>query len=212
MDSKQRKEFWDTLCSLEGNDIQNDSKLLMNKVVFPHYLYRYRDVTFNNLEALRTNPPYFSSANYYDDPFDTFLHIDIEKIRAEFETNLSCEENICRLANAMKSIIENCNVQPPAEFVSLESSPQNLKKLYQMKWIPDGIILGLRMSQTEESLVISLAKQAGIKKYINLSLIKIINLMCISYMKNTHSLDRTKTVGLGLGLSKACINLQTDVK
>ncbi len=46
MDSKQRKDFWDTLCSLEGYDIQNDSKLLMNKVVFPHYLYRYRDVTF----------------------------------------------------------------------------------------------------------------------------------------------------------------------
>ena len=131
MDSKQRKDFWDTLCSLEGYDIQNDSKLLMNKVVFPHYLYRYRDVTFNNLEALRTNRLYFSSANYYDDPFDTFLHIDIEKIRAEFETNFSCEENICRLASAMKSIIENCNVQPPAEFVSLVSNPQNLKKLYQ---------------------------------------------------------------------------------
>ncbi len=74
MDSKQRKEFWDTLCSLEGSDIQNDSNLMMNKIVFPHYLYRYRDVTFNNLAALKTNHLYFSSANYYDDPFDTFLH------------------------------------------------------------------------------------------------------------------------------------------
>lgn len=55
MDSKQRKEFGDTLCSLESNNIQNDIKLLMNKVVFPRYLYRYRDVTFNNMEALRTN-------------------------------------------------------------------------------------------------------------------------------------------------------------
>ena len=33
-----------------------------------------------------------------------------------------------------------------------------------MEWIPDGIILGLRMSQAEENLVMSLAKQAGIKK------------------------------------------------
>lgn len=33
-----------------------------------------------------------------------------------------------------------------------------------LEWIPDGIILGLKMSQTEENLVISLAKQAGIKK------------------------------------------------
>lgn len=53
----------------------------MNKVVFPPYLYIYRDVTFNNLEALRTNHLYFSSANYYDDPFDTFLHIDNESNR-----------------------------------------------------------------------------------------------------------------------------------
>ena len=37
MDSKQRKEFWDTLCSFEDNNIQNDRKLLMNKVVFPRY-------------------------------------------------------------------------------------------------------------------------------------------------------------------------------
>ena len=131
MDNKQRKEFWDTLCSLEGNDIQNDSKLLMKKIVFPHHLYRYRDVTFDNLEALRTNLLYFSSANYYDDPFDTFLHIDIEKIRAEFETNFASEENICRLANTMKSTIENCTVQPPAEFVSLVSNPQKLKESHQ---------------------------------------------------------------------------------
>lgn len=59
MDSKQRKEFGNTPCSLDGNNIQNDSKLLMNKVVFPHYLYRYRNVTFNNLEALKTNHFYF---------------------------------------------------------------------------------------------------------------------------------------------------------
>ena len=106
MDNKQRKDFWDTLCSLEGNDIQNDSKLLMNKIIFPHYLYRYRDVTFDSLDALRTNFLYFSSANYYDDPFDTFLHIDIETIRSEFESNFTCEENISRLASAFKSILD----------------------------------------------------------------------------------------------------------
>lgn len=131
MDNKQRKEFWDTLCSLEGNDIQNDKKLLRNKIIFPRYLYRYRDVTFNNLEALRTNYLYFSSANYYDDPFDTFLHIDIEKIRAEFESNFSNEENICRLANAMKSSTKNCTEQLPTESIELVTNPQKLKELYQ---------------------------------------------------------------------------------
>ena len=54
MDNKQRKEFWDTLCSLEGNDIQNDKKLLRNKIIFPRYLYRYRDVTENSLSPQRS--------------------------------------------------------------------------------------------------------------------------------------------------------------
>lgn len=131
MDNNQRKDFWNTLCSLDGNDIQNDRKLLKNKIIFPHYLYRYRDVNFNNLESLRTNLLYFSSANYYDDPFDTFLHIDIEKIRAEFESNFASEENICHLANTMKSAIENCTVQPSTEFSSSVSNPQRLKELHQ---------------------------------------------------------------------------------
>lgn len=45
-------------------------------------------------------------------------------------------------------MITSCQMNPPI----------------MMEWIPDGIILGLRMNQTEENLVISLAKQAGIKK------------------------------------------------
>ena len=48
--------------------------------------FRYRPVNLNSLEALRTNRLYFSSANYYDDPFDTFLHIDIDSIHQEFLT------------------------------------------------------------------------------------------------------------------------------
>ena len=44
-------------------------------------------------------------------------------------------------------MITNCQMKPPI----------------MMEWIPHGIILGLRMSQSEENLVISLARQAGIK-------------------------------------------------
>ena len=40
-----------------------------------------------------------------------------------------------------------------------------------MEWIPNGIILGLRMGAAEENLVVSMAKEAGIKNiyksYIN---------------------------------------------
>lgn len=130
MDNMQRKEFWDTLCSLDGRDIQNDRKRLAEKIFLPRYLYRYRNVTFNNLDALRTNHLYFSLANYYDDPFDTFLHIDIEKIRSEFESNFS-EEGLVRLAHAMKDITDKSNTNFPEEFIAVVSDPQKLKELHQ---------------------------------------------------------------------------------
>lgn len=45
-------------------------------------------------------------------------------------------------------MITGCNMKPPV----------------MMEWIPSGIILGLRMSEAEENLVVSMAKEAGIKK------------------------------------------------
>lgn len=45
--------------------------------MFPKYLYRYRPASLKAIEALRTNRLYFSTANYYDDPFDTFINIDL---------------------------------------------------------------------------------------------------------------------------------------
>ena len=38
-----------------------------------------------------------------------------------------------------------------------------MKAPVMMEWIPSGIILGLRMGVKEENLVISMAREAGIK-------------------------------------------------
>ena len=80
MDSQEREKFWNTLCSLKGADTQKDCEALRASIQYPKFLYRYRPVTTNSLNALRTNKLYFSKANYYDDPFDTFLHINIAAI------------------------------------------------------------------------------------------------------------------------------------
>lgn len=77
MDHNDREQFWKTLCSLPGNDIVAEREQLFKSIKYPKLLFRYRPVSTKSLEALRTNKLYFSSANYYDDPFDTFLHIDI---------------------------------------------------------------------------------------------------------------------------------------
>ena len=41
--------------------------------------------------------------------------------------------------------------------------PCQMKPPVMMEWIPSGIILGLRMDPAEENLVISMAREAGIK-------------------------------------------------
>lgn len=105
MNAQEREVFWKTLCTLPGVDPEQDAEKLINTVKFPKFLFRYRSVTLRSLEALRTNKLYFSSANYYDDPFDTFLHIDIESIRQEFLTAFQTRESTEAVTEGVKDII-----------------------------------------------------------------------------------------------------------
>ena len=105
MDSQEREVFWKTLCSLSGTDLEQDIGRLMTSIRLPKLLFRYRPVSFSSLEALRTNKLYFSSANYYDDPFDTFLHIDIEAIKQEFLSAFETPESTEKVAEGVKMIL-----------------------------------------------------------------------------------------------------------
>ena len=85
MDCKQRNEFWEKLLSLIGKD-KNADQIELNKTIsILRYLYRYRPVNMKSLDALRTNKLYFSTANYYDDPFDTFIHVDLADLQKAME-------------------------------------------------------------------------------------------------------------------------------
>lgn len=130
MNGIQRKEFWETLCAVDGKNIQEDRKRLMEKMIMPKYLFRYRDVNTNTLEALRTNHLYFSSANYFDDPFDTFLHIDLEQIQREFESNFAEEKDVLHLAEAMKCLVASEGIKAPNGFAEIVTEPQKLKEIY----------------------------------------------------------------------------------
>ena len=92
MDQQERKQFWDVLCSLKGFDIQSESEKLKNAITIPRHLYRYRAVSLSTIDALQQKRMFFSNANYYDDPFDTLLHIDFAKIRDEGKRFLSSEK------------------------------------------------------------------------------------------------------------------------
>lgn len=75
MNDLERENFWNTLCSLDGKNIEDDINKLNATIIYPQKLYRYRPVTTSTLEALNSNKLYFSTANYYDDPFDTFINV-----------------------------------------------------------------------------------------------------------------------------------------
>ena len=84
MNNEERKIFWDTLCTTHGNSPEEISRLC-DAVNRPKYLCRYRSVNENSLLQLQENKLYYSSADYYDDPFDTFIHVDFSRIRAQYE-------------------------------------------------------------------------------------------------------------------------------
>lgn len=103
MNSQERELFWQTLVSLPGEDMQVEIQQLCNTIKLPKFLYRYRPVNMKSLEALRTNRLYFSSANYYDDPFDTFLHINIEAIKSEYLIAFQTRDSTEQVVEGMKS-------------------------------------------------------------------------------------------------------------
>ena len=132
MSHDEMQDYWKTLCSFTGEDIPNEVNQLMAKRRYPRFLYKYRAVNNNNLDALRSNKLFFSKASSYDDPFDTFLHIDVEKIRQEFDSNYRSPEALAALVNGMKETFQN---QPgiPQEFNSTSYECRRVKKVI-CKW------------------------------------------------------------------------------
>ena len=117
MNLQEREIFWKTLCSLPGKDTITEREQLFKSIKYPKLLFRYRSVNAKSLEALRTNKLYFSSANYYDDPFDTFLHIDIEAIRNEYLSAFQTPESTSAVVNGVKSLLGGIlNEEQAAQF------------------------------------------------------------------------------------------------
>lgn len=131
MNDAERQVFWTTLCSLTGENPQKEVQKLAEKIHYPRFLYRYRAVNNNNLEALRVNKLFFSKASNYDDPFDTFLHIDIDRIRQEFESNFKSNENVITLADAMKKMFQTVPNNIPEEYIEKMTTPGGLENIYE---------------------------------------------------------------------------------
>ena len=121
MNLQERELFWQTLCSLKGENLQEDVQQLIGTIKTPKYLYRYRSVSMNTLEALRTNRLYFSTANYYDDPFDTFLHIDIEVIKAAYLKSFNTRESAEAVVEGLKSVFAKVLTEKQLKQLTVEN-------------------------------------------------------------------------------------------
>ena len=126
MTDKEREEFWRTLCSLQGIDIAAESEQLRQTIKLPKFLYRYRPVNSKSLDALRTNKLYFSTANYYDDPFDTFLNIDIDAIKNALSSAFQTPEDIATIVNVFKSLLDGALTEEQKGQITVE----NITKLF----------------------------------------------------------------------------------
>lgn len=121
MNAQERKVFWETLCSLPGDNIEQEANKLISTIKLPKYLFRYRSVSLSSLEALRTNMLHFSSANYYDDPFDTFLHIDVDAIRQEFLSAFKTRESTETVVEEVKKLLNDLLTEERRAFFTVDN-------------------------------------------------------------------------------------------
>ena len=84
MDNNERKKFWDVLKNLHNNDEASIS-MLTEASKRPETLCRFRPVNEHSLQQLQENKLFFSSANHYDDPFDTYFYIDVDQMVPVYE-------------------------------------------------------------------------------------------------------------------------------
>lgn len=120
MNNKERKVFWDTLCSLQGIDLVKEGQTLRQTIKMPKHLYRFRPVTINSLESLRTNTMYFSTADYYDDPFDSYSYIDWDYVSKQLQ---DAYNDTTKLQTMAKSIQETFNIPADNIITAIKNTP-----------------------------------------------------------------------------------------
>lgn len=135
MSHDEMEEYWKTLCSFKGEDIPAEINILNSKIKQPRYLYKYRAVNNNNLDALRSNKLFFSKASSYDDPFDTFLHIDKTKIFKQISDKLNSIESLSPLINEIKQTFQNQSAIPQDYFKQV-TNINGLKQLFNNNITP----------------------------------------------------------------------------
>ncbi|MCR5324848.1 MAG: DUF2971 domain-containing protein [Lachnospiraceae bacterium] len=126
MNSIERKKFWDALCNIYDNTYEHIQGLVAT-INTPEYLCRFRTVSESTLLQLQENKLYYSSADYYDDPFDTFIHVDYASIKAMYNSikNLLDSENP-NFINGLKGLENLIGISAEQMLNNLEEHSWNI--------------------------------------------------------------------------------------
>ena len=106
MSNQERQAFWDLLNSFDGKNPVEEKEKLTNSIKYPRYLYRFRTVSNSSLDALRSNKMLFSRADYFDDPFDSFLHIDADRVFGELNSLLTDKSRLEAVVRQLSTTLQ----------------------------------------------------------------------------------------------------------
>ena len=84
MNQDERKKFWDVLLTMHDAAPEHIQQL-QKTIIIPNTLCRFRAVNENSLVQLQENKLYFSTSDYYDDPFDTYFYLDYDAIDRQID-------------------------------------------------------------------------------------------------------------------------------
>ena len=119
MDANGRKAFWNALLNAKLDNPQS-MEALRQAATPPRLLCRFLPVSENSLLQLQENKLYYSSADYYDDPFDTYFYIDLTNLKRFVETLKQM------LAGKNETVMKGLEAVAPLLNVSSESLVQSL--------------------------------------------------------------------------------------
>ncbi len=129
MNQKERKRFWNILSGMH-DAVPEHIEYLRNAIKMPSTLCRFRSITESTLTQLQENKLYFSTADRYDDPFDTYFYINYPQLEIMLDqfynmlNNTTCRETFVNTVSAMGI--------PAKEILAASmtsSSPPNIQQL-----------------------------------------------------------------------------------
>lgn len=92
MNQDERKKFWDVLLTMHDAAPEHLQQL-QKTIIVPNTLCRFRAVNENSLAQLQENKLYFSTADYYDDPFDTYFYVNYRLLQQSIDVMYSILAN-----------------------------------------------------------------------------------------------------------------------